>query len=147
MYPRYTREQDLRYKLSVEEEIEMAKMRKEGHAYKNIGDKFNVSEGRAYLICMKHMDPEKYKAYLEKRRKYIGKYKPSSPELFKKLKARKSEICPSFKPSEAKRSLEYYRKNRAARLAYKDKNRDEIRRKMREYMRNKRSLTSKNNKE
>ena len=71
-YPKFTRDQDKRFKLTSEDESEIVNMRQAGHAYSYIANHFGIDLSRAWQICMKVMEPEKWAKREAQRRETIS---------------------------------------------------------------------------
>ena len=130
-FPKIPRDADRRYKLTIEQEDQIFKMRmKEKHTYKFIASKFNVCKDTVYYLCQKRLSPEIYKRRVKQENVAAKKYRQKIPRD-KLLKISRNHYKRQIKLKgealieyDRNRSLVWYHKNKTN----YNKNRNERRR-------------------
>lgn len=118
-YPKLTRAQDSRFKLSEEDEKEIVRMRGQGYSYVTIAGSFGISESSAYEKYKKQTDPEWFNRRKLQRAEAQNRFYHGNPTYAKKCRMnnqlREKHLrlhADQIRAYDAERSLAYYRENR-----------------------------------
>jgi len=88
-YPKYKREEKLSAKLSENDISSLRELRKVGYTFEALANRFGISNGHAYFVCM---SKEKLAMRLEQQKKYLKENDNTNKVHAKKCRERKKAL-------------------------------------------------------
>jgi hypothetical protein len=131
-FPKFLRSEDKRYKLTLDNEEKILRMREGGDTYQYIADTFKVSFHTVYYLCQRRFNPEIWEKRKEVKRVAQAKIRikiPITKVRSDSMKQRKRQIeikGESYRVYDRVRNLERYKEKKEEINPRRNKRRREL---------------------